>query len=169
MSAAFFPDTTVLINFEIIQRWDLLRELVKDGASWVASVEDECHQWVGQYPGIHTAASQLFGPAIRPEPAELINAQATRREMADPIGDQPYKHLGEAETIVIVQSRFPGSRFITDDRQACAIASAAGIRCYGTGDLLRVARAYEFITLSEYVSDLAQLKRAKRFPQSYYL
>ncbi len=168
MTAAFFPDTTVLINFQVINRWDVLTELFKDGASWVASVEDECQQWVDDYPNIRDSAALIFGTAIRPEPAELINIGITRSEMADPTDDHPTKHLGEAETIVVIKARFQGSRFITDDRGAYAAATAQGIQCYGTGDLLVVAENKGLINAEEHKSDLAALRASDRYPQSYY-
>lgn len=169
MTTAFFPDTTVLINFEILDRWDLLTELVKSGAAWVASVEDECRGWVSNYASIHSNAAMLFGTAVRPAPAEQIDIRIARDELSDPADDHPYKHLGEAETIVIIQTRFVGSRFITDDRGAYAAATAQGIRCYGTGDLLLVAESRSLISPDERTIYLAALKADDRFPQSYYV
>ncbi len=54
---AFFPDNTTLINFEIIKQWDLLAALVGNSAAWVASVEDECRDWVKTYSSIHASAA----------------------------------------------------------------------------------------------------------------
>lgn len=168
MTAAFFPDTTVLINFEIISRWDVLSNLVKGRAQWVASVEDECRKWVSDYPNIRTSAAEIFGTAIRPEPAELINIRITRDEMANPADDHRFKHLGEAETIVIVKARFHGSRFITDDNGAYAAAKAQGIKCFGTGDLLLAAEKIGLITSEQRAVDLETLRINDRFPRSYY-
>lgn len=165
MNAVFFPDATVLINIQAINRWDVLAELVKGGAKWVASVQDECRKWDKQD---RDSATAIFGPAIRPDPAEHINIRILRNEMADPAEDHPLKHLGEAETIVIANARFPGARFITDDRGAYAAAKAQGIQCFGTGDLLVVAERTGLITASERISDLATLRAANHFPQSYY-
>lgn len=168
MTAAFFPDTTVLVNFQVINRWAVLTELVKDGAVWVASVEDECRDWVDDHPDIHAAAALIFGTAIRPEPAEQINIRIARNDMADPTDDHPTKHLGEAETIVIIQSRFQGSRFITDDKKARAAATAQGIQCYGTGDLLVVAEAKGLISAADRASDLVTLRTNGHYPQAYF-
>lgn len=101
MPAAFFPDTTVLINFQIIDRWDVLASLVSGGAAWVASVEDECQKWVETYPEIRTSAATIFGTSIRPEPAEQIDIVLTRNEMADPADDNPYRHLGDHPATVL--------------------------------------------------------------------
>ncbi|KAA1399659.1 hypothetical protein [Aeromicrobium ginsengisoli] len=167
MTAAFFSDTTVLVNFEVIDRWDVLSTLVKDGGAWVASVENECRDWVRDYPTIHTSASGIFGEAIRPDSAEHIDTRVIRDAMANPADDHPRKHLGEAETIAILQRRFPEARFVTDDRAAFIVATASKIRCYGTGDLLFAAQRSGLVTEAERGSFLAALRDNGNYPQSY--
>lgn len=141
MTAFFFPDNTALINFHIIARWDLLQAAVNGSGRWCGSISRECQESeaAAAYAGMYGAAAAIFGEPIYPEPNEHIDARVIRSNMADPTDDTPTKHLGEAETIAIARARFDGSRFITDDQSARSMASAEGIRCYGTGDLLVVA------------------------------
>lgn len=151
MTAFFFPDTTALINFEIIDRWDLLTAAVGADGQWCGSVASECADWDRTaYPGILSDAEAIFGTPVYPEPSELINTRVMRNNMADPTADWPKRHLGEAETITVVTARFQGSRFITDDAGAKVFAEAEGIKCYGTGDLLVVTeKHYGLITAKE--------------------
>lgn len=150
MSPFFFPDNTVLINFHLLGRWDLLNEVVGDQARWCGSVERECRtSTVTNYPGMHLSAKGIFGTSLYPSPAEHVDAQTIRINMANPLDDWPTRHLGEAETIAIAQSRFAGSRFLTDDADAQRVAQATGITCYGTGDLLVVAEKRGSITAAQ--------------------
>lgn len=151
MSSFFFPDNTALINFQILDRWDLLAAIVTDKGQWCGSVAGECADSTGEYyHGMYAAAEEIFGSPVIPEPTEHVNARVLRANMADPTDDWPTKHLGEAETIAVVTSRFQGSRFITDDAGAQEFAQAEGIKCYGTGDLLVVAeKKLQLITASQ--------------------
>jgi hypothetical protein len=42
MTAFVFPDTTVLINFALINRMDLLSRLLRDRGRWCLTVSQEC-------------------------------------------------------------------------------------------------------------------------------
>jgi hypothetical protein len=42
VSRLFFPDNTVLVNFALINRVDLLATLLRDKGAWCASVAGEC-------------------------------------------------------------------------------------------------------------------------------
>lgn len=164
MTNFFFPDNTALINFHIIGRWDLLEAAVKGRARWSASVSSECsYRTKIDYPGMYAEAYTIFGAVVEPDLVERINAGVLRTAMADPTNDSPKKHLGEAETITIIESRFQGSRFITDDWGASQFAQQRGIECFGTGDLLVAAeRSFKLISTADRNALEVQLAAAKR-------
>lgn len=138
----FFPDTTVLINFGIICRYDILEHLTQGNGKWCATVSDECADWTTSVPAV-TQAWDVFGEPVRPTPLENTNAGILRQTMVKPgdLTDRPHKHLGEAETITILVSRgwATGSYFLTDDVDAAERARTDGIRSVTTWDLLKLA------------------------------
>jgi hypothetical protein len=66
-----FPDNTVLINFAIINRMDLLERLANGNGQWCATVSGECAE-SARYPGLAalSAAEKIFGEPLYPSPAE---------------------------------------------------------------------------------------------------
>jgi hypothetical protein len=100
-----FPDNTVLINFAIINRMDLLEKLANGNGQWCATVAGECSE-SAKYPGLAalSAAEDIFGEPLYPDPAEHQDVQVLRNRLASP-GDPPTKHLGEAETVAIITRR----------------------------------------------------------------
>jgi len=139
VSTLVFPDTTVVRNFALLHRMDLLHELVVGRAAWCATVASECHdQARGDGLEDMALASTIFGSPWYPHDAEHIDVMVLREELAAP-GDGPKQHLGEAETIVLASTRSPGAIFVTDDRSAAAAATARGLRAVKTADLLRIA------------------------------
>jgi hypothetical protein len=61
-----------------------------------------------------------------------------RDELAGP-GDPPGRHLGEAETLVIIVRRNLRCFFVTDDRDATRLAARSGVQAADTWLLLRIA------------------------------
>jgi hypothetical protein len=93
-----FPDNTVLVNFALINRMDLLEKLVNGRGRWCATVAFECAR-SAQEPGLDAMnlADEIFGSPWYPQSgAERQDIEIMRLELASP-GDTPYKHLGEAD------------------------------------------------------------------------
>jgi predicted nucleic acid-binding protein len=160
----FFPDNTVLINFAIIGRVDLLEKLANGNGRWCLSVSQECAK-SACVNGLEALAGVrgFLGDPLEPTPAELLNTRVLRDSMAAP-GDRPTKHLGEAETIAIVTSRELQSMaiFISDDSGALIHAKAHGIRIADTWDLLDLAVRVDQISREEHVQYVAALRSADR-------
>lgn len=135
----FFPDNTVLINFGIINRYDLLEALTKQQGRWCASVANECDDWSGKYPAMNDAWN-VFGNPIEPTHRESQDTQILRQMLAKP-EDARYKHMGEAETITVITSRgwVQEAVFLTDDHEAAKRANRDGIRTVTTWDLFKLA------------------------------
>lgn len=163
MTRLLFPDNTVLINFAYISRMDLLQRLTGGNGAWCQSVAMECAK-SAQIEGLEDlrGADEIFGQPWRPETgAEHSEIRRLREEMARP-GDGASKHLGEAETIVLMERRASDGRFVTDDAAAARQAQAHGIASNTTWDLLFLALRLKWVdadTVYGYVGVLRQRKR----------
>jgi predicted nucleic acid-binding protein len=160
----FFPDNTVLINFAIIGRVDLLEKLANGNGRWCLSISQECAK-SARVEGLESlnGVRAFLGRPLEPTPAELLSTRILRDSMAAP-GDRPTKHLGEAETITIVTSRDLQSTaiFISDDTGALIHAKAQGIRIADTWDLLDLAVRVDQISTEEHAQYTAALQAAGR-------
>jgi predicted nucleic acid-binding protein len=134
-----FPDNTVLINFAIINRMDLLERLANSNGRWCATVATECAASASR-PELAalSSAGGIFGEPLYPNAAEHQDIVVLRDQLASP-GDRPTQHLGEAETIAIVSKRQLICIFVSDDRGAGRLATQNGITVVSTWHLLKVA------------------------------
>jgi predicted nucleic acid-binding protein len=167
VSRLLFPDNTVLINFAYIGRMDLLERLAGGKGAWCQSVASECDQ-SSRIEGLDelARAHDVFGTPWRPEAgAEHLEIRLLREEMASP-GDSATRHLGEAETIVLMERRGLTGMFITDDEDAARKAQAHGITSMTTWDLLALALRMGWVdvdTVYGFVNVLRQ--RRRRMPR----
>lgn len=162
MPVLMFPDNTVLINFAIIKRMDLLERLANGNGQWCATVAIECSE-SGRRPELAalSRANEIFGEPLYPDAAEHQDARLLRDQLASP-GDSPTKHLGEAETIAIITRRQLRCIFASDDGDAGRLAGQSGISIVTTWHLLKVARRQTWIdadTLWGYVLTLEAAER----------
>ncbi|WP_457180913.1 hypothetical protein [Mycobacteroides abscessus] len=160
MAKLFLPDNTVLINFAIIGRMDLLAELLNGQGSWCLSISRECANSQPYQPDL-VQASAIFGPPLVPDRAEHEDALFLRDSMASP-GDPSTKHRGEAETIAIINRRRIDGLFLTDDRDATDLAMRHGIAVVTTWDLLRLAYRVDKVTKTDLSGYLRTLKLQRR-------
>lgn len=162
MAKLFLPDNTVLINFALLHRMDLLAELIRGQGAWCVSVARECRA-SSEYPRLEDLrdAAAIFGAPLIPDAAELVDTRLLRESVASP-GDPSTKHLGEAETVAVVSRRQLDGFFMTDDGDAQALAVHHGIRVVTTWDLLRLAYRTEKISLTVLTGYLATLRSEKR-------
>lgn len=134
----FFHDTSVLVNFHRPELIPVLGPLLRQNVCWTGSIRTECVRKERQLdlPGLVDAADHLLGESLLPEPSEHLSIRQLRRQMASP-GDHPQQHLGEAESITLIQKRRLRAVVVTDDR--AAMCWARPIDCVGTWRLLRLA------------------------------
>ena len=142
MTTLLFPDNTVLINFVVMGRVDVLDKIAGSGRSaWCATVAVECRK-SSKVDGLHDLVrmNDIFGDPLYPETAvEHLAVAMFRTRLASP-GDEPHKHLGEAETLAILVNRDDLSgAFVTDDADATRLARYEGVAVYDTFDLLKLA------------------------------
>ena len=115
----FFPDGTVLINMAILDRVELLERFVQKRGRWCASIEYEwrcSHRALDLLSQVDAQVRNMCGQPIQPDHGDYVDIQLLQGQMRAP-GDKRTKHLGEAETIVLIRRRaeLAGSIFLTDD------------------------------------------------------
>lgn len=164
MAVLLFPDNTVLVNFALINRMDLLERLVNGNGAWCATVSQECGTSAGK-PGLEALgqAPDIFGVPWFPDAAEHLDAKLLREELASP-GDPPWRHLGEAETIAIMVRRNVNGFFVTDDVSAQRLAHKNQIVFATTWKLLQVACRHGWVdadTVWGYVQTLHSQLRGR--------
>jgi hypothetical protein len=157
-----FPDNTVLINFALLNRMDLLSRLTNGNGRWCATVATECSE-SAKRPELAdlSGAGDIFGEPLYPNEAEHQDLLILRDQLAAP-GDPPTKHLGEAETIAIIVRRQVNCFFVTDDKEARRLASGNGVQVTGTWRLLWLAHRAGLLdadTLWGYVLTLQRHER----------
>lgn len=162
MSILFFADNTVLVNFGLLGRLDLLEAVLNGKGAWCNEVARECGLSARE-PDLESlsGAGRIFGSPYMPEPAERVDTMQIRTMMSKP-GDARHAHLGEAETIAIVSRRQIKAVFVTDDNEAAVYASKQDIQVIGTWDLLRIAYRRKLIDLDAADGYRLLLERARR-------
>lgn len=83
MTVLMFPDNTVLINFAIINRMDLLERLANGNGRWCATVRTECAESARQ-PGLAAldGVAEIFGEPLYPDEAEHQDVRVLRDQLA---------------------------------------------------------------------------------------
>lgn len=134
-----FHDTSVLINFFRPGLTPVLGKLFGERVCWSATIRRECERNERRLalPGLTAAADELLGEPILPEAGEQLAIRQLRTLMAKP-GDHPDQHLGEAETITIIQQRHLDALIAIDDNDAGHWA--APVRSVNTWRLIKLAR-----------------------------
>jgi len=157
-----FPDNTVLVNFAIINRMDLLKRLANGNGRWCATVATECAE-SARLPELAalSGAEGIFGEPLFPDAAEHQDVRVLRDQLARP-GDPPTQHLGEAETIAIIVRRQLPCFFVSDDRGAARLAAQNSIQVVSTWHLLKIAHRAKWIDADTLWGYVLTLKRHDR-------
>ena len=143
-----FYDTSVLINFHRAALLPNLTKLLGGDVAWVATVQMECARKERELalPGLKEAAEGLLGEPLRPEQGEHLPIRQLRSMMAEP-GDHEEAHLGEAETLTLIEKRRLNAIIAADDRSVARFAgSTATVNTWG---LLRFCFSRGCVTLDE--------------------
>jgi predicted nucleic acid-binding protein len=167
-----FADTTVLINFALIDRLDLLARLVGSNGRWTATVASEWEtsaEWAGfDDRGV---LATILGSPIAPQSADELMLTQTIRERLRVPGDPDYRHLGESETLAIIASRGLDAHLCTDDTGARRQARQMSIDTVSTALLLVLAAKAGFVDPQECWDHFTELAGFGRFlpdaPENY--
>lgn len=141
---------------------DELGRLINGRGSWCATVAQECAKGATK-PGLEEMAKAtiIFGEPLYPVGVEFTDTQTIQDQMRRP-GDQPTEHLGEAETIAIINRRRLKGFFVTDDRDAARLAKSEGIPVVTTWDILRLMTRVRRITVEQFYVHAQTLTGANR-------
>jgi len=138
----FFPDNTVLINFAMLARHNIVEWFVRGRGNWALSVARECGK-SSQWAGLDMAAwSAVFGKPLAPTQSELVDARTIAERLRKPGDSSPAQHMGEAESIAIIKKRNIEAVFLTDDHDAARTAIAENIEVASTTRILAIADAF---------------------------
>ncbi|WP_371549859.1 hypothetical protein OG266_31760 [Streptomyces sp. NBC_00554] len=139
----WFPDNTVLCNFAAVDRLTLLEKVLDGRGRWTEAVAAEAEQSTRHWPKLSqvTADGWLGEPIEIDDPAETALVDRVRRVVFAGSPSRPLQHLGEAETLVVIEHRsgFASSVWITDDGEAGHYARRRGITVKDTVDIMREA------------------------------
>ncbi|MFJ9897359.1 hypothetical protein ACIQPR_28920 [Streptomyces sp. NPDC091280] len=139
----WFPDNTVLCNFASVDRLSLLEKVLDGRGRWTQAVAAEAEQSRRHLPelGQVSAGGWLGEPIEIDDPAETALVDRIRRVVFGGSSSRPLQHLGEAETLVVIEHRggFGSSVWITDDGEAGHYARRKGITVKNTVDIMREA------------------------------
>ncbi|MGW5663282.1 hypothetical protein ACWEWG_24750 [Streptomyces sp. NPDC003758] len=139
----WFPDNTVLCNFAAVDRLSLLEKVLDGRGRWTQAVAAEAEQSTRYWPRLSQVVDGgwLGEPIEIDDPVETALVDRIRRVVFAGSPSRPLQHLGEAETLVVIEHRsgFADSVWITDDGEAGRYAHRKGIRVKNTVDVMREA------------------------------
>lgn len=150
MQPCLFPDNTVLINFAVIDRLDLLSLYLGDRGRIVEAVRYEVERSSSRIPNLAAEDwGDWFGEPIRIVAENDIRAvELMRTARFGGSKSDHLQHLGESQTIHVVSQDpgFQGSLILTDDKDAYRFASMRGILVRHTVEILRDLVGFQEIT-----------------------
>ena len=112
-----FPDTTVLINFALVDEMALLERLVAGNGSWCGTVASECHDQASKQ-GLPQMldAHDIFGtPLLLETRVEFVDFKVNQSFFREVSENPDATHAGESETLAILTSRRIKSVVVSDD------------------------------------------------------
>jgi predicted nucleic acid-binding protein len=149
----WFPDNTVLCNFASVDRLSLLEKVLDGRGRWTQAVAAEAGQSARFWPKLNqvTVDGWLGDPIEVDDPAETALVDRVRRVVFAGSPTRPLQHLGEAETLVVIERRngFADSVWITDDGEAGLYAHRKGICVKDTVDMMREAAVGGLVTADD--------------------
>ena len=112
-----FPDTTVLVNFALVDEMSLLALLVGENGCWCGTVASECDDQASKQglPRMREA-HQVFGEPLRMQTQrEFIDFRLNQDFFRQASSNPEATHAGESETLAIISARSIKSLVVSDD------------------------------------------------------
>lgn len=166
-------DACTLWNFAVVDRLELLEVRYGYRVHWTESIELEIRRHLRQEPQLQVVlqAEWLGTPMpVSVNTDGLRRIEQIRRGLGALQSDPATLHLGEAEIIDLLVTRYPSWLLVTDDQPAADLARRRGITaidtprvladCYASGEIACPA-AYEL------VEEMAAKGRGVRVPPSH--
>lgn len=157
-------DTNSLWNFAVVERLDILETRYGSRACWVDTVAAEVDVAEGYEPllAMLRHCPWLGSPVPLENNACLTDVLRIQRALAAPT-DPPSRHLGEAESIHVIEHEMGGHAwFVTDDNGAVDLALRRGIRALRTDAVLRECYAMDELRCPDPFDLLVQMADAGR-------
>ncbi|AJP00194.1 hypothetical protein TU94_00030 [Streptomyces cyaneogriseus subsp. noncyanogenus] len=167
MTSWWFPDNTVLCNFACVSALGLLERILDGRGRWAEAVAHEADRSADIYPSL--ARVKIDGWLGEPLEIQDDEAHVVERVRVAAFGgraSEPLQHLGEAQTLHIIQ-RWPGyqeSFWLSDDRAACNHARRLGIKTLETRDVLARGCSMDEVSPTEAHKLLQQMRDAGQHP-----
>jgi hypothetical protein len=143
MTEFLFPDNTVLCNFAVVGRLDLLKAVLDGRGRWMEAVAYEASRSARVLPALQglVESGWLDEPVEIADDHEIQAVERIRRAVFGGTDVKPLQHLGEAQTCYVIQNwaLFAGSWWISDDGEALRYAKFQGITTRETIDLMNIA------------------------------
>ncbi|GAA2353947.1 hypothetical protein Cme02nite_46610 [Catellatospora methionotrophica] len=166
MTLWWFPDNTVLCSYAAVRRVDVLEKTLASRGRWTEAVAYEAGRSAQVVPGLdEIVRGGWLGDPIEIDHIHEIRAvDVIRRTVFGGQATEPRKHLGEAQTLYVLQNRaeFRSSIWVTDDREAHAYAKRQGVMTKDTVDVMRHAVADAVVTAEEGLRLLHAMAAADR-------
>lgn len=139
MASLVFVDNTVLCNFACMTRLDLLHDWLR--GRWTEAVAYEAHRSASTWPELRRLPQEgwLDEPLEIDRDTDISRVEHLRRFAFGGTDDAPLRHLGEAQTLHVIQHwpDYRGASFASDDAEAVRLARGRGIQCLETIDVVR--------------------------------
>ena len=139
MRAFWFPDTTVLRNFAVVDSLDILRDFLDGRGRWTEAIHHEVQQQSRTVRQLDTILVDLWlgDPIEVDESTDIAQIEGIRRAVFGGSAVRPLQHLGEAQTCFLLQRRgeFHDALWVTDDRDAETFAKRQHIQTLNTVEL----------------------------------
>lgn len=167
MADAVFPDNTVLCNFAAVHRLDLLEGHLRSRGRWVQAIAHEVERSARYEPDLMglAEAGWLGEPIAIDRPDDIKAVERIRRLTFGGSRNEPLRHLGESQTLWLLQNRteFRGAWWVSDDRDSLAASRAKGITTRETIDIMRGIVADGELTAGQACSLMSQMADRGRF------
>ncbi len=161
-------------NFAIVKRIDLLEQRFSGRACWTRSVRHEIERVVSDHPYLQ----QVLDAHWLGEPIELPSGIPTMQKvnlirrglLKGTPPDKATDHLGEAESIYLLETTYRYGTFVTDDRPARDFAQRRSLKTLETADVLAECfAAYEVLCPAAYqlIEEMVDRGRGVRLPPSH--
>ncbi|MFF9214261.1 MULTISPECIES: hypothetical protein [unclassified Streptomyces] len=163
MTSWWFPDNTVLCNFACVGALDLLQSILAGRGRWAQAVAFEAGRSARVYPSLARVETDgWLGEPLEIHDDEAGVVERVRVAAFGGSASEPLQHLGEAQTLHIIQ-RWPGYResfWLSDDRAARDHARRLGITTLETRDVLAWGCSMGEVSHTEAYKLLQQMRDA---------
>jgi predicted nucleic acid-binding protein len=161
-----FVDSSSLRNFATIGRIDILFAHFGDRLHWVEAVEAEIH--LGRYDDDSEKQAILDHKFRLGEPVRFVEGRRQIEILRRALGGtrrtgEQRKNLGEAQCIFAIEFLHDGrGTFLSDDRNALAMARNRKINCIDTFDVIKNCFDEGLLTCPEPYDLLVEMSNSRR-------